>query len=172
MQQGRCQYNEPTLSTHWTGDWSGATGSRIFDLLKRAKQQAAEGNNKGGKRLHLRKAKWPMFPCMCTLSFTDWLIVCVNYTTSRAQSHSKTKEIGWCLCGITLIYWTTEYASCSKYSLTSAAGSVTSWRMTRIMFVLFGINSQKNTNHPFNSWSKLGGSNHDHLLLIGAVAFC
>ena len=39
------------------------------------------------------------------------------------------------------------------------------------MFVLFGINPTRNTNHPFNSWSKLGGSNHNHLLLTGAAAF-
>jgi len=42
----------------------------------------------------------------------------------------------------------------------------------RAVFVLFGINPARNTNHPFNSWSKLGGSNHNHLLLTGAAAFC
>ena len=40
------------------------------------------------------------------------------------------------------------------------------------MFVLFGINPPRNTNHLFNSWSKLGGSNHNHLLLTGAMTFC
>jgi len=42
----------------------------------------------------------------------------------------------------------------------------------RAVFVLFGINPPRNTNHLFNSWSKLGGSNHNHLLLTGAAAFC
>ena len=42
----------------------------------------------------------------------------------------------------------------------------------RAMFVLFGINPPRNTNYLFNSWSKLGGSNHNHLLLTGTAAFC
>jgi hypothetical protein len=42
----------------------------------------------------------------------------------------------------------------------------------RAVFVLFSINPPRNTNHLFNSWSKLGGSNHNHLLLTGTVAFC
>jgi hypothetical protein len=42
----------------------------------------------------------------------------------------------------------------------------------RAVFVLFGINPPRNTNHLFNSWSKLGGSNHNHLLLTEAAAFC
>ena len=42
----------------------------------------------------------------------------------------------------------------------------------RAMFVLFGINPLRNMNHLFNSWSKLGGSNHNHLLLTGATTFC
>jgi hypothetical protein len=42
----------------------------------------------------------------------------------------------------------------------------------RAVFVLFGINPPKNTNHLFNSWSKLGGSNHNYLLLTGAMTFC
>jgi hypothetical protein len=36
----------------------------------------------------------------------------------------------------------------------------------------FGIFHPRNVNHLFNSWSKLGGSNHNHLLLTGVVAFC
>lgn len=42
----------------------------------------------------------------------------------------------------------------------------------RAVFILFSINPSRNTNHLLNSWSKLGGSNHNHLLLTGAAAFC
>ena len=42
----------------------------------------------------------------------------------------------------------------------------------RVVFVLFGIHSLRNTYHLFNSWSKVGGSNHNLLLLTGVAAFC
>ena len=40
-----------------------------------------------------------------------------------------------------------------------------------VVFVLFGINPPRNRNHLFNSWSKLGGSNYNYLLLIEAAIF-
>ena len=42
----------------------------------------------------------------------------------------------------------------------------------RAVFVLFGIFPPRNMNHLFNSWSKLGGSNHNDLLLTVAAVFC
>ena len=40
------------------------------------------------------------------------------------------------------------------------------------VFILFGIQPPRNTNHLFGSWSKLDGRQHNNLLLTEAAAFC
>ena len=83
MQQGRCQYNEHTLSTHWRLEWR-ASGSRIFDPLKRA-SQAASGRGKQQKRKTTSPRKGKVADVSVHVHIELYkLIVCVR----------KTKEIG------------------------------------------------------------------------------